>query len=83
MLNTFLLSGIVTAFYVSLRSLQQLHVVHGQYWRVLPTSLLMGVGDVAIILLIVRADSLWIGLTNGLGGALGCYGAMWLHKRLG
>lgn len=83
MITTFIISGIVTAFYVALRSLQQLHVVHGQYWRVLPTSLLMGVGDVAIILLIVRADNLLIGLTNGIGGALGCYAAMALHKRMG
>ena len=83
MIATFFLSAVVTAFYVALRSLQQLHVVNGQYWRVLPTSLLMGVSDVAIILLIVRADNLLIGFTNGIGGAIGCLAAMYLHKRMG
>lgn len=82
-MNTFLLSAIVTGLYVSLRTFQQINVIHRKYWRVFPTSLAMGVGDVLLILMIVRADTWLIGLTNGLGGALGCYGAMWLHKRMG
>lgn len=80
---TYLISAVVTACYVFCRALQQLQVVHGKYWRILPVSLLMGVGDVALVLMMVKADSLFIGVTNGIGGAIGCLGAMWLHKRIG
>lgn len=79
----FFVSACVTAIYVFLRALQQLNVIHGHYWRIPLVSLLMGVGDVAIVLLIVRADSLWIGVTNGVGGMAGCFAAMWLHQRMG
>ena len=82
-MNTFVLSAVVTAFYVAARAMQQLNVVHGKYWRVLPVSLLMGVGDVALVLMMVRADTLLIGLSNGIGGAIGCLAAMYLHKRMG
>ena len=82
-MNTFIGSAILTCVYVGLRSLQQLNVVHAKYWRVLPTSLAMGVGDVALIYLMVRADTLWIGVWNGVGGAIGCLAAIYLHKRMG
>lgn len=79
---TFLLSALATFVYVMARAFQQLNVVHQQYARIVPTSLLMGVLDVGLVLLIVRADTLWLGFTNGLAGALGCYAAMALHQRL-
>ena len=79
---TFLVSGCVTAIYVFLRALQQLHVVNGLYWRVFPTSLLMGLVDVGLILLIVKANTLWLGVVNGIGGATGCVCAMYLHNKL-
>lgn len=82
-MTTFILSAFLTAIYVGLRSLQQLNVVHAKYWRILPTSLAMGIGDVALILIMVRADTLWIGVVNGLGGAIGCLAAIYLHKRMG
>ena len=82
-MNTFIISSIVTALYVACRSFQQLNVIHSKYWRVLPTSLAMGVGDVALIYLMVRADTLWIGVWNGVGGAIGCLAAIYLHKRMG
>lgn len=82
-LATFLLSGCVTAVYVFLRAIQQLHVVHHQYLRVLPTSLMMGLVDVGLILIIVKANTLWLGIANGIGGATGCMLAMYLHKRMG
>lgn len=79
----YLLSATVTAVYVFCRALQQLNVVHQKYWRILPVSLLMGVGDVALVLMMVKADTLLIGLSNGIGGALGCFAAMALHRRMG
>lgn len=81
MIYTFFISAIATFAYVFLRAMQQLNVVHGHYWRILPTSVGMGIGDVVLILLIVKADTLWIGISNGLAGACGCYLAIYLTKR--
>lgn len=81
-MGTFILSGAITALYVFLRAWQQINVIHGYYARVFPTSLLMGLVDVGLILIIVRADTLWLGVANGIGGATGCVCAMYLHKRL-
>lgn len=81
--GNFVLSACITALYVACRAFQQLNVIHGCYARILPTSLAMGVGDVALILLMVKADTLWIGVANGLGGAVGCIAAMQLHQRMG
>ena len=80
--SLFILSACATFLYVALRAFQQLNVVYGHYWRILPTSIGMGIGDVTLILLIVKADNLWMGVTNGLAGACGCYAAMYVSKRL-
>jgi hypothetical protein len=79
----FLISGGTAFVYVFLRALQQLNVVHNHYWRIPIVSIFMGLGDVVLILVVVKADTLWIGLTNGLAGAAGCFLAMWLNRRLG
>lgn len=78
----FLYSFLATYAYVAIRAFQQLNVIHYEWGRVFPTSLLMGIGDVALILLIVRIDSLWLGVTNGVAGAAGCYTAMYINKYL-
>src|SRR2546428_12357492 len=79
----FAISGVATFLYVFLSALQQLNVVHNHYWRIPLVSILMGIGDVVLILVIVKADTLWIGVTNGLAGGCGCFVTMWLNKRLG
>ena len=81
-MTLFLISGLVTFGYVFLRAFQQLNVVGGHYWRIPITSVAMGVGDVALVVLIVKADTLWLGVTNGVGGALGCFLAMYINRRL-
>ena len=83
MVWTFVVSALVTAAYVSLRTMQQLNIIHQCYWRIPFVSIAMGVGDVALILMMVRADTLAIGVTNGIGGAVGCLVAIYLHKRMG
>lgn len=76
------LSAVATFVYVFLRALQQLNVVHKHYWRILPTSIGMGFGDVLLVILIIQTQTLWLGLTNGLAGAAGCYAAIFLNQRL-
>ncbi len=80
-MNLILLSAVVTFFYVALRAFQQLNVVNGNYKLVVPTSVLMSIGDVAIVLLIVKTDTLWMGVSNGIGGGLGCMLAMYASKK--
>lgn len=75
-----LISAVVTFVYVGLRAFQQLNVVHGNYLLIVPTSVFMSIGDVAIVMLIVKADTLWMGVTNGIGGGLGCIVAMYASK---
>jgi len=77
-----LLSALVTFIYVGLRAFQQLNVVNKNYLAVMPTSVLMSVGDVAIVMLIVKADTLWMGVSNGLAGGLGCWLAMYVSHKL-
>jgi len=77
---TFFLSALATFCYVTMRAFQQLNVVHEQYVLIPVTSIVMGVMDVAVVLLIVKADTLWLGVGNGVAGALGCYTAIWVHK---
>jgi hypothetical protein len=81
-LHWILLSALATFVYVFLRALQQKNVQGDHYWRVLPTSIGMGVGDVILVLLIVKTESLWMGVTNGIAGGLGCMVAMYLNKHL-
>lgn len=80
-LYLYLISGLASFIYVALRAFQQLNVVQGNYWRVMPCSLMMGIGDVVLITLIVKTDSLWIGVVNGLAAGVGCMLAMYLNKR--
>lgn len=81
-LELVLVSMGATWLYVMFRALQQLNVVHGYYLRIIPVSFAMGIGDVVLVLLIVKTQNIWMGITNGIGGALGCYAAMYLTKRL-
>lgn len=79
--HLFALSALASFTYVFLRAMQQLNVVHNQYWWVMPTSIAMGLCDVWIILLIVRSETIWIGVTNGVGAGIGAVLAMYLHNR--
>jgi hypothetical protein len=75
-----LASASVAFVYVGLRAFQQLNVVHGNYKMVIPTSIMMSIGDVAMVLFIIKVDNWMIGITNGLGAGLGCCAAMFLSK---
>ena len=81
-MTLFVYAFIATFFYVAIRAFQQLNVVHYEWGRVFPTSIVMGLVDVTLILLIVKTNSLWMGLTNGVAGALGCYAGMYVNKYL-
>lgn len=65
--------------YIWLKAFQQLNVMHNQYRWVMPMSFGMGLCEVAMILLLVKADTIALGLVTGLGAGLGAMLAMYLH----
>lgn len=77
----FVISAVVSFAYIFLKATQQLNVMSGQYWRVWPTSVLMGVGEATILIYIIKANTLWIGVVNGVAAGGGAMLGMWLHKR--
>lgn len=71
----------VSCFYIWLKAFQQLSVQHDKYLWVPPVSLCMALCEVTIITLIV-SQSFWVFIPVGLGGGIGCMGAMYMHKRM-
>lgn len=80
-MNELLLSGGLSAVYVFLKANQLINVVHMRFRWVMPLSVAMGLCEVAIVLMVVRADSLWLGVMNGLCAGTGATLAMYLHRR--
>lgn len=80
-LDMIALSMLATFLYVAVRAMQQLNVIHGYYFRIIPTSILMGIGDVVLVMLILKTQTIWLGVMNGFAGAAGCYLAMWINRR--
>ena len=75
----FLTSAAVTFAYIFLKATQQINVVNGRYRWIMPTSIGMGLCEVGMVLLVIRADTLLLGLATGLAGGLGCMLAMRFH----
>lgn len=80
-MNTWLLSGALAFVYVFLKANQQINVVGQRYAWIMPASLGMGLCEVWIVLLAVRADTILLGLMNGLCSGLGAMLAMYFHSR--
>lgn len=70
-----------TLIFVFFKALQQQQVVSGMYLRVVPTSFCMAFCEVAILLLVVKAGTMWAFIPMGTAGALGACAAMWIHRR--
>ena len=66
--------------YIFLKAVQQIQVVRKEYPWILPVSVGMGLCEVSMVLLVVRADSLVMGLVTGVAGGLGCMIAMRVKK---
>ena len=79
----------LTVFYVFLKAFQQRNVTMDKKNTILPVSLMMGICEYTGIGIagveaathgILAASTL--GVSAGLGGAIGCYAAIYLHKRM-
>ena len=83
MINEALTAGVAMYVFVALKAWQTRNVAGLEYWPVIPTSLLMALGEVYVISVIVRVGyDLTIVLAIGLGAGLGCMTAMYLHQRI-
>lgn len=71
-----------TFAFIALRAFQQLNVQHDRFWWIPPTTALMAVCEVISITSIIKAGSMWAVLPLAVGGTLGCWFAMSLHKYL-
>jgi uncharacterized membrane protein YfcA len=65
-----------------MRAFQQLNVQHDRYLWVPPVTALMALSEVLTVTSIIKVSSLWAALPLTLGGVLGCWFSMWLHKRM-
>lgn len=79
----------LTLFYVFLKAFQQRNVTLNTPKTILPISVLMGVCEYTGMGIagITAANSgllmtASLGIVAGFGGAVGCFAAMWLHKRM-
>lgn len=82
----YLWAFLATFVYVFTRSYQQLNVVHADYIRILPTSLVMGHFDVLLVAFVVHKSGYdeCLAVAYGFGGGLGSILATYLqHRRLG
>jgi len=71
-----------TALYVGAKASQQIHVCYFQWGRVVPTSFVMALMEVTIVLSVVRADTVMAFIPMGFGGAIGSLVAMYLNRRV-
>lgn len=81
-MTLYLIVFITAVAFIALRAFQQLNVQHDRYLWVPPTTTAMAVCEVINITSIVKANSLAVVIPLALGGTLGCWFAMWLHRYL-
>lgn len=76
----YLLAFAVSAVTIFLKGFQHKNVIGNHYRLVAVTSVLMAVGDVAVVGLIVK-QGWWMALPLGAGAALGMVTSMWVHQK--
>ena len=68
--------------FIALRAFQQLNVQHDRYLWVPPTTACMAVVEVLTITTVVKSGTMYAAVPMALGGVLGCWFSMWLHRRM-
>ena len=80
--SLFTASFAASYLFIMLKALQQLHVQHAEYWKLLPTSLAMTLCEVFVVANVAKQGFGWLVLPIGVGSGLGAMTAVWLHKRM-
>lgn len=78
----FLAAFFVSAGYVFLKAYQQQNVTHRNFAWILPCSMGMAFLEVSGLLMILKADTIWIFIPIGIGATIGCCAAIYLHERM-
>lgn len=81
-MNLFLLAGVVSFFYVGLKSWQQLNVSHKIYLLIPPISILMALLEVFVVSTVAKNGTehlVELALALGLGGGFGSVCATYFH----
>jgi uncharacterized membrane protein YfcA len=79
---SYLVLFVTSLVFIALRAFQQLNVQHDRYLWVPPTTLGMALCEVTSIATIVKIGSWHAALPMAVGGVLGCWAAMYAHRRL-
>jgi len=76
---------VASAGYILFRCLQQLNTVFNRFWWIVPTSLCIVLCEVYVIQMIAASDlsKVWLVISTGLGGSIGCMGAMFISNKFG
>ena len=85
MILLFFTQMLASAGYVLTRATQQLNTVYNRWWWILPTSLCIALCEVFVIQMIATSDlsKMWLVLSTGFGGTIGCFGAMYISNKWG
>lgn len=75
------LAFVSSFFFVGLKSIQQLNVVHKAYWWILPTSMLMAVCEVYVVATVAAQGWGLVVLAIGSGAGFGAMLATYLHSK--
>jgi len=79
-MNELVMLSMATAALVSARAFQSQNVIHGKYLLAVLTSYAMAIGEVTLIMYIVKQG--WESIPYvGTGGAIGVVTAMYLHRK--
>lgn len=85
MISLFFIQMLASAGYILFRCLQQLNTVFNRWLWILPTSLSIALCEVYVIQMIATSDlsKTLLVLSTGLGGTVGCFGAMLISNKFG
>ena len=85
MFELFFIQMLASAGFVATRSFQQLNTVFNRWLLIPPTSLCIALCEVYVIQMIATSDlsKTWLVLSTGLGGTVGCFGAMYISNKFG
>ena len=79
---TYLAAFVNSFIFIFLKAFQQLNVTKGHYMWVVPTSMMMALVEVWLVVKMAHLGWGWIVIPIGLGAGLGAVASMFVHNKL-